>query len=61
MAKSAYENLPKHPGKDEDLDVVEFEDALDLHNVEGNQLERRDRRLPVPRRKQGEQEEELSL
>jgi hypothetical protein len=27
MAKSAYENLPKHPEKDEDLDVVEFEDA----------------------------------
>ena len=62
MAKSAYENLPTHPGKDEDLDVVEFEDdALDLHNVEGNQLEKRDRRLPVPRRKQGEQEEELGL
>jgi len=25
----------------EDLDVVEFEDALDLHSVEGKQLEKR--------------------
>ena len=53
MAKSAYENLPTHPGKDEDLDVVEFEDdALDLHNVEGNQLEKR-QKTAIAKKKAG--------
>ena len=32
----------------EDLDVVEFEDALDLYSTEGKQLEKRDRRRIAP-------------
>ena len=36
----------------EDLDVVEFEDALDLYNTEGKQLEKRQKANGAGERRQ---------